>query len=374
MARAYNTVDADGHILEPLDLWDNYIEPAYRERRPRFVIDDNGKERLSVEGKLLGNPRGIGSLGAVGVRQGTVKLDSLKYAEGMKGGFDPHARIPDMDADGIDAAFLYPSLGLFAGAVEDPGLAGAMCRAYNRWLADSCKPSPDRLFGVAMLPMQSVELAIDEMRFAKKELGFKCGFIRPNPYHGSTMVSDPIYEPFWAAAEDLDFAIAFHEGAGGGMPQVGIDRFEGRGARHIITHTMEMMLACLAVIWGGVCERHPKLRIAFMESGGGWVAPWLDRMDRHFDDQGFNDSGLKTRPSDLFKRNCWISFEPVEGSLKVLADYIGPQKIMWATDYPHPDGFFPGAPDMVKKQLEGLSAETRHQVMAGGAMAFYGLQ
>src|ERR1700749_3992936 len=123
MTRAYGVVDADGHILEPLDLWDNYIDPAFRERRPKFVIDDNGKERLAVEGKLLGNPRGIGSLGAVGVRQGTVKIDSLKYGEGKKGGFDPHARIVDMEADGIDAAFLYPSLGLFAGAVAGPGLA-----------------------------------------------------------------------------------------------------------------------------------------------------------------------------------------------------------------------------------------------------------
>ena len=93
MPRAYNVVDADGHILEPLTLWDDYIDPAFRERRPRFVIDDNGKERLSVEGKLLGNPRGIGSLGSVGVRQGEVALDSLKYADGRKGGFDPHARI-----------------------------------------------------------------------------------------------------------------------------------------------------------------------------------------------------------------------------------------------------------------------------------------
>ena len=121
MTRSYQAIDADGHILEPLDLWDKYIDPEFRERRPRFVIDENGKERLSVEGKMLGNPRGIGSLGSVGVRQGAVKLDSLKYAEGKKGGFDPHARILDMDADGIDAAFLYPSLGLFAGAVEDPG-------------------------------------------------------------------------------------------------------------------------------------------------------------------------------------------------------------------------------------------------------------
>ena len=147
MTRAYNVIDADGHILEPLDLWDKYIDPEFRERRPRFVIDENGKERLSVEGKLLGNPRGIGSLGSVGVRQGIVKANTLKYAEGRRGGFDPRARIVDMDADGIDAAFLYPSLGLFAGAVEDPRLAAGMCRAYNRWLADYCKPIPSACSG-----------------------------------------------------------------------------------------------------------------------------------------------------------------------------------------------------------------------------------
>src|SRR5215475_15712249 len=224
MARAYNVIDADGHILEPLDLWDTYMDPGFRDRRPRFVIDENGKERLRVEGKLLGNPRGIGSLGSVGVRQGIVKANTLKYAEGRRGGFDPHKRIPDMDADDIDAAFLYPSLGLFSGAIHDPGLAAATCRAYNRWLADYCKPYPDRLFGVAMLPMQSIPMAIEEMRFARKELGMRGGFLRPNPYN-NRMLHHPDYEPFWREVEELDLAIGLHEGASGGMPQVGVDRF-----------------------------------------------------------------------------------------------------------------------------------------------------
>jgi predicted TIM-barrel fold metal-dependent hydrolase len=374
MTRAYNVVDADGHILEPLDLWAKYIDPKFRDRAPRIVKGDNGKERLVIEEHAVGDSRiGIGRIGGVGARQGVVEADTMAYKDGKPGGFDPHARIPDMDADGIDAVFLYPSLGLFSGAIHDPELAAAVCRAYNRWLADYCSPYPDRLFGIAMLPMQSVDLAIAEMRFARKDLGFRAGFLRPNPYHENKMINDPMYEPFWAAAEDLDLAIGFHEGAAAGMPQVGVDRFSGRGAQHIISHTMEMMLACLAVIWGGVCEKHPKIRIAFLESGGGWIAPWLDRMDRHFDDQGFNDSGLTIRPSELFRRNCWISFEPVEGSLHVLADYVGANKIMWATDYPHSDGFFPGAPDMIRKQLEGLSPETKHGVMAGGALGFYGL-
>ena len=97
-------------------------------------------------------------------------------------------------------------------------------------------------------------------------MGFKGGFLRPNPYNNK-MINHPDYEPFWAAAEDLDFSIGFHEGAAPGMPQVGVDRFEGFGAKHIISHPMEMMLVCLAVIWGGVCERHPKIRIGFLESG-----------------------------------------------------------------------------------------------------------
>lgn len=370
MGCTYNVIDADGHILEPLDIWDNYMDPAYRDRAPRLFVDTDGKERLRVEDKIIGGPRGLGLIGAIGARDG-LQSDSIKYIEGRKGGFDPHERIKDLDLDGIDAAFLYPSLGLFSGAVSDPHLAAAMCRAYNRWLADYCQPYPERLFGVAMLPMQSIELAIAEMRFARRELGMKGGFLRPNPYNGR-MAGHPDYDPFWAEAQELDFCIGFHEGGASGMPTVGIDRFESRGARHIISHTMEMMLVAMSVIWGGVCERFPKIRIGFLESGGGWIVPWLDRMDRHFDDQGFNDSGLSIRPSELFQRNCWISFEPVEGSLDVLADYIGPHKILWATDYPHPDGFFPGAPAMIANRPR-LSEATKWQILAGGAMQFYGL-
>src|SRR4029078_6955389 len=92
---------------------------------------------------------------------------------GRKGGFDPHARIADLDLDGIDAVFLYPTMGLGRGAMEDPKFAAACFRADNRWLADYCKPYPDRLFGVAMLPMQSVDFAIEEMRFARKAIGFR---------------------------------------------------------------------------------------------------------------------------------------------------------------------------------------------------------
>src|SRR3984885_15923175 len=210
MARAYNVIDADGHILEPLNLWSDYIEPKYRDKAPKLIRDADGKQRLQVGEQLLGSKKGLGALGGVGARDGTVVDDAMEYEQGRKGGFDPHARIPDMDQDGIDAAFLYPSIGLFCGAVKDPELAAAVARAYNRWLAEYCKPYPDRLFGVAMIPLQSVYRPVEEMKFARQTLGMKAAFIRPNPY-SDKMIDQPMYEPFWAAAEGLDMSVCFHE-------------------------------------------------------------------------------------------------------------------------------------------------------------------
>jgi hypothetical protein len=105
MARIYNVIDADGHVLEPVDIWEKYIDPAYRDRAPRLIIDTDGKERLLVEGQVLGSKKGFGNIGAIGARQGRADETTMKYVEGRPGGFAPPARIPDMDLDGIDAAF-----------------------------------------------------------------------------------------------------------------------------------------------------------------------------------------------------------------------------------------------------------------------------
>jgi len=373
MARTYNVIDADGHVLEPPDMWLNYLESKYHDRAPRIVLNKHGKETLQIEpGRILSMPEGsggIGAAGAYGARE-SKKVYPKKYTDARQGGFDPHARIPDMDAEGIDAAFLYPTLGLFiAGIEDDPELAAADCRAYNRWLADYCKAYPDRLFGNAMLPLVSVDLAIEEMRFAANELGMRSGFIRPNPYGKRTLHDRSLY-PLWEAAQELDFAMAIHGGAASGMTSMGEDRFRGFATGHCATHTFEMMAAAMSFVMCGICDRFPKLRVAFLEAGGGWITGWLDRMDRHFDDVGFNDTKLTTRPSDAFRRQCFISFEPTETSLKLLAEHIGPDHILWATDYPHPDGFI-DAPGMIRKM--GLKPETLKVIMADGAKKFYGL-
>ena len=378
MGRTYNVIDSDGHVLEPPNFWREYIDPKYRDQAPELIVDPDGKDRFQVEGKLLGPPVGLGLIGAIGVRE---KIDGkwvhaprvstkMAYTQGRAGGFDPHARIPDMDLDGIDAAFLYPSLGLFAGAIGDPQLAAAASRAYNRWLADYCAPYPDRLFGVAMLPMQSIELAVEEMRYARNELGMRAGFLRPNPYN-EKMLGHRDYDVFWAEAQDLDFSVGIHEGTGG-MPAVGGGAFsELWGQAYGVSHHGDDAGRAVDHLGRRMRTLPQGARVGFLESGGGWMAPWLDRMDRHFEDKGlFNDSSLTMPPSEYFKRQCWISYEPVEGNLTHLVDYIGPHKVLWATDYPHPDGFFPGAPEQI---AEKLPEEHQHAVLAGGAMQFYNL-
>lgn len=364
---AYDVVDADGHILEPPDMWARYIDPEFRDRAPR-VVEDQGVDVFSIGDKEI--KRGLGRLGAHGQRDGKVFPDDMRYLDGEPGGFDPHARVRVLDAQGIDAAVLYPTLMTFAGLIEDPAFAAAVCRAYNRYIADFCSEHPDRLIGVATIPVQSIEVAVDELVYATEELGLTRVFIRPNPYMGR-ILSDAAYDDFWAAAQERDVSIALHEGTGG-MPAAGVDRVPpGRAAAHIVSHSVEMMLASLNLLWGGVCDRFPDLRFGFLECGGGWMAGWLDRMDRHFDDAMFRASGgPKTRPSEAFARQCWISFEPAEQSLPYLLEFLGPTKILWATDYPHPDSFT-DAPKMMRE----LVPETHRQsVLAQGAIDFYRLR
>jgi predicted TIM-barrel fold metal-dependent hydrolase len=382
-------IDADGHVLEPADLWERYIDPEFRDGCPALLHTDDGSELLRIEGDRIVDYRKSGSIaqgaelqpwrfgnsGAFGAgRRMTsaelAQLNNLPYESGRPGGFDPHARVVDMDAEGIDVAFLYPTIGLFLGAIADPDRAAAASRAYNRWLAEYCSLYPDRLFGVAMLPLQSADRAVSELRYAAEQLGMRAAFIPPTPTPLGRIHDEPL-TPIWENAQELGVAIGVHGGSGQLAGQIAVDRFtDGKAVRHLMSHTLEMIAAATSFIMCGVCDRFPNLHVGFLEAGGGWMAGLLDRMDRHFDDPSMNDTGLHTRPSEIFRRQCFISFEPVEASLRELANYLGPTNILWATDYPHADGF-PDAPALIRKL--GMPADIEAQVLGAGAERFYRL-
>jgi predicted TIM-barrel fold metal-dependent hydrolase len=274
---------------------------------------------------------------------------------------------------GIDVAFIYPNYGLWLFAIDSlpAEVMGAFVRAYNTWLYEEfCSYDPARLKGVGAVNQHDPEDMVKELH-RSANLGWKAVFLRPNPVKGR-ILSDPAYEPFWAACEDLDMAVGIHEGHWSRLPTTGADRFHTRFALHACSHPMEQMMALLALIEGGVLERHPKLRIGFLESGCGWLPYWLWRLDEEYQVTPWEvKDRVRLMPSEYFRRQCFIAVDPSEPYLSQLIDYIGSDNIIFGSDYPHMDH----KPDIVSQivQLEkDLAKETVEKILAYNPTRFYG--
>lgn len=329
----YQVIDADGHVVEPVDLWERYLDPAYRDRMPRLAKDKRGGLRFSLDGRLWPTPEGRGAGRPEGVGA-FYDLDSPKRREG---GWDAAARLADMDAEGIDVMVLYPSLLLQGIAVvPDPGFAEAVCRAYNDWLAEHCRHNPERLVGVGVIPLRHPEVAIREARRSVRELGMRGVMAHPAPAD-DRILSHPDFDPFYAAMQDLDVPLAFHEGGSGHERTLSSYRYESYILTHTISHPFEQMTALADMIVGGVFERFPRLQVAYLEASAGWLPFWLDRLDEHVERLHHLAPDLTLKPSEYFDRQCWISCDPDERTLAATIGLVGDRKIVWASDYPHLD-------------------------------------
>src|SRR5262245_4499941 len=360
------TIDADGHVIEPADLWLRELPPSLRERGFQIRWNpDIRQEEVHVEGRLL-LPAGIVGVGMAGRPFADIG-SGVRYADLMPGGFDPHARLRDMDAEGIDTAVLYPSVGLFLEAVEDPALAEACCRVYNDWLADYCRTDPQRLVGVAGLPMQDVAAAIREARRAVGELGMRGVFVRPNPCRGRPLHA-PDFDPLWAALAELGLPVGIHPSGAGDLPGAlqGLP-LDAPIMGHPTIFFVDEMVGFSHVVCGGVLERHPGLRVVVLECGGGWLAHWFDRFDHFAHVYGWMAPELRLKPSEYFKRQCAVSFDPDETTLPLLAPLIGEDRIVWASDYPHLDATFPGVVRELEEHLTRLPPPARAKIRGDNA-------
>ncbi len=364
--RAGPVIDADGHVVEPEQAWAGLPERA----RPRISADGAGYEHVVVgDTEILAVP--LGNL----ARPGSTFHDPSAFhplADAHPGGSDPRARLADMDAEGIDQAVLYPTIGLYVSAVGDPVAAVALAAAYNDWLAGYCAADARRLFGAAMLPLQDPDAAARELRRAVSELGCKAGFVRPNPCLGRSL-SDRAYDVVWDAAEELGVPIGIHEGSSVIVPTLGSDRPFNPLVLHAVSHSFEQMLACAQLIAFGVLERHPGLRCIFLESSGGWAPFWLERLDEQAQSFGGFCPDMTLRPSEYFARQCAISFEVDERTLPALAPFVGPGHIVWGSDYPHHDATFPGAVDALRATIAPCPTATQIRVLGLNARGLYGL-
>jgi len=353
-------IDADGHVLEQLEL-DASVRDAFFSRL-------NGELPIRIFGPA-----------------DDPIPDEASHAELMHrpGGSEPGPRLADMDLDGIDIAVLYPTTpGL--GYVPDPNVFVQMSRAYNRWLHDFCAKDPERLIGVGLVPLQDPALAATEMAHCVEQLGFKAVMIRPAPYIDDKPLNDPVYDPFWDAAQGLGCPVGVHPFSFADMPHNVVSRLglhhdslgdpsKGLALRQGLGNALDVMVAMGWFVAGGICDRYPRMTVVFLEGSGGWCAPMLERLDHHV--EVFGSRYQKTPPSEVFKRQCYISFDPDEESLAYTATsrFVGADRIVWASDYPHPDAKIPGIVAELEEATEGLSEEQRDLIFGGNARRLYSL-
>lgn len=338
-------VDADGHILEPPDLWENYIDPEFRDRALSFAVDENGLEELVIGGKRStmsrrGFPSTLGAMGYPDLAALQRDPERTYLREAPYGTMHAGERIEVLDAENIDIAILYTTVGLLWEAeVEDPALAQAYTKAYNRWITEFCADEP-RLVPTAHISLSDPKAAAAELERAVGE-GAKGAYVCPFTHNGLPL-GHPDHDPVFAAAQDLGVPFAIHPtfepqwtkgnrmGSWEHVKQLRLlaSVQASDGVRHQFTTLFDY----------GVFDKFPQLKVLVLESGGGWIGYWLDRIDAVY---GHTFIGgrvpLDHKPSDYFRERIWISCDPDERTIPALAERFGVERFLWASDFPHAD-------------------------------------
>ncbi len=369
-------VDADGHILEDAGLWDRYIEPKYKDRAVRVRTDKDGLEFLEIAGKpsrIFSGGR-LGGLSAMGTTRDDRWQNRPTYG-GMApfGAMDSKERLARIEAEGLDAAFLYPTLSLvYETETEDPELAQAYTRAYNRYIVDYCADSGGRLIPVAHLSLGDPKAAAKELERAVKagcRGGWVAQFVMTRKPH-----AHPDHDVLFAKAQELDVPLGIHPSLEPPWAQPGrYDRKYTRGQFYFLNVTAADAIrhAFTSFFQYGTFDKFPKLKLVLLEAGAGWISYWLDRLDAVYATTMGNTVPLKEKPSSYFQRNCWISADPDERALPAMVELCGADKFFWASDFPHPD-HVGNYIEEVEKMASKLSPDARAKVLGDNVMRVYG--
>jgi predicted TIM-barrel fold metal-dependent hydrolase len=380
MWNGFKVIDADGHMHEPQYLWERYVEPRYRDQVPKVAYMDGNFMVYEPDGKFVTKSE-IQSAHVESARRAFEE----KYGEAYRQWWSPQIRLSDMDKHGWDIQVLLPSgnNGNFAYvvALKDLQLGAAMCRAYNNWCHEYCSVDPKRLKFVAVLPGSDVGEMVKEARRAVEQLGAVS--VRNPLLPDGKWLHEPEYDALWSLACELDFPIALH----GETRQRRFQPFlklEGhrqtdteralRGLNHALGFPCDNMATLGHFIFTGVLERFPKLRLAILESNAGWLPFWLGRMDDHTHGRNSvmgKSENLKLTPTEYFKRQCMISCDSDERTLKHVVEELNGENIVWNTDYPHPDAIEPGRalPDF---DAQPISEHAKRKILWDNSVKLFG--
>ena len=333
-------LDADGHVTESTEQVAKYLDEPYR-RRPLnfpFYPQDGWDRRL------------LGTLGDFGG--------------------DAETWLRALDKGGVEATILYPTLGLFMSFIKDREWAVALCRAYNSFLHEQFVKVSPRLKAVALLPVQDPDAAALELRRSVKELGFVGAMLAADGPH---LLGDARFTPIYAEADRLGVMLGIHA-SGSHLGGAGVDLFPRFIQAHTCSHPFGQMRQLTSVVFEGVPERFPGLRLAFLEAGCGWAPYWMERMDDEFDKRGRAEAPvLRKKPSEYVRSgSIYFSCEADEWLLPQALKLVGENQIVYASDFPHWDNSYPGSIDEIRARGD-ITETQKRKILADNCRRLYGV-
>jgi len=355
-------LDCDMHMAEPWDLWRAYIEPEFLDQLESLTGVPEGY-----------NPLTHGPVANISdIRKTRVQMFDSYLAPDKKS-IDPAGQLRAMDREGIDASVLFPTIALGLPRTDSAPAAFAVRRAFNNWLHEFCTYDSTRLKMNAIVPTHDIDMAVTEIHRVGTELGAVSVML--DPRRDGVTFDNPMYEPIWTEAEQLGLAIDFHNG----IPRQMESRYADRPS-HLFVHASSRpvghMCTFMELLVGGVFERHPRLRFAFLECGASWVPYWLFRLEEECEKfeamQPGVEQNVRLRPVEYWKRQCYSSVECTEWTLPGVIATIGDDNLILSSDFPHFDSEFPEAGEKFRR-IEGLSRDSQRKILWDNCARLYNL-
>ena len=365
---AYRIISADSHFVEPPTMWAERMDQRFRDRAPHTVRGHNGQEG---EFFLCGNITPVPVAGFFGSGKTAEELPQHRkkgFEVAPKSVWDPAERLKEQDADGVSAEALYTSMGMLLFGLDDAELRAACFRAFNDWAAEYCSYDPKRLIGLGVISLEDIPAAVAELeRIAKK--GLRGALIWGSPPDDRPYSSQE-YDPFWAAAQDLQMPLSLHILTGRGGVQFDPRRVLYRYMRL----PQEIQLSFADLIVGGVPERFPRLKLVSAENDVSWIPHFLYRIDHAYDRlRHIEGLALPMLPSEYMKRNVVATFQFETTNVKFTREIFGAENILWSSDYPHTDSPWPRSRDIIAQAFAGMSEQDVQKMVGGNALRLYGL-
>jgi len=366
-------IDCDSHVLEPPWLWDEYLDPEFKSRSIRIYDDDGGHETLSIDNKVIFRDF-LGGLGGVEIDRRRLSVaGAVSYLEGAPAAsMETEARLRLYEDWEIRGGLVFPTVGILWDT-DDPPLADAWARAYNRWQWDFAGGHTDRIFPIAHIPFHDPALALAELRRCLK-LGFKGMFLAPEPLNGKRP-SHPDYDPVWHELEDAGLPFCLHvivrfnrpvglgEAMRGWFPEGNRTFSFGLGA------TFQVIPSIAALVLDGLFDRFPRLKCVCVEAGCGWAAYLMDRLDEKYQHFSYADK-ISMKPSEYLRRNVWYVAEPQERTIGAMMDLVDESHILWGSDYPHIDSHI-DAPKQIRASVAALTERRQRLVLGENAARLF---